>query len=148
MFSVFYTLTQTRILGPNWSLAGDICYFTQNKMKKKSLKPAGQMLRGVVYRLIESLASMGYSFIWKLTCAISVCNTLTVGVHLSSSPSISGPGSATVNTNPSVSLALPSQFTHHTGHHCLEEGMTTFWQKVICMYCGFVDHKLGVALQV
>ena len=31
------------------------------------------MLRGVVYRLIESLASMGHSSIWKLICAISVC---------------------------------------------------------------------------
>ena len=51
---------------------------------------------GVVYRLIESLASMGHSSIWKLICAISICNTLTVGVHLSSTPSISGPGSATV----------------------------------------------------
>ena len=28
-------------------------------------------------------------------CAISVCNTLTVGVNLSSTPSTSGPGSAT-----------------------------------------------------
>ena len=46
--------------------------------------------------LIESLASMGHSSIWKLICTISVCNTLTVGVHLSSTPSISGPGSATV----------------------------------------------------
>ena len=66
---------------------------------KKSLKPEGQMLRGVVYWLIESLASMGHCSIWKLNCAISVCNTLTVGVHLSSplssTPSISGPGSAT-----------------------------------------------------
>ena len=62
---------------------------------KKSLKPEGQMLRGVVYGLIESLASMGYSSIWKLICAISVCYTFTVGVHLSSTPSISGPGSAT-----------------------------------------------------
>ena len=53
------------------------------------------MLRGVVYRLIESLASMGHSSIWKLICAISVCNTLTVGVDQSSTPSISGPGSAT-----------------------------------------------------
>ena len=61
-------------------------------MEKKSLKPEGQMLRAVVYRLIESLASMGHSSIWKLVCAISVCNTLIVGVHLSS---ISGPGSAT-----------------------------------------------------
>ena len=66
-------------------------------MKKKSLKPEGQMLRGVVYRLIESLASMGYSSIWKLIYAISVCNTLTVGVHQSSTPSISGPGSATAS---------------------------------------------------
>ena len=65
-------------------------------MEKKSLKPKGQMLRGVVYRLIESLASMGHSTIWKLICAINVCNTLTVGVSLSSTPSISGPGSATV----------------------------------------------------
>ena len=58
------------------------------------------MLRGVVYtsRLIESLASMGHSSIWKLICAISVCNTLTVGVHLPSTPSVSGPGSATVMT--------------------------------------------------
>ena len=63
---------------------------------KKSLKTEGQMLRGDVYRIIESLASMGHSSIWKLSCAISVCNTLTVGVHLSSTPSISGPGSATV----------------------------------------------------
>ena len=54
------------------------------------------MLRGVVYRLIEYLASMGLSSIWKLICAISVSNILTVGVHLSSTPSISGPGSATV----------------------------------------------------
>ena len=53
------------------------------------------MLRGVVYRLIEYLASMGYSSLWKLICAISVSNILTVGVHLSSTPSISGPGSAT-----------------------------------------------------
>ena len=60
------------------------------------MKPEGQMLRGVVYRLIESLASMGHSSIWKLICAISVCNTLTVGVHISSTPSICGPGSATV----------------------------------------------------
>ena len=36
VFSVFYTLTQTRIWGPNWSLAGDICYFKQNKMDKIS----------------------------------------------------------------------------------------------------------------
>ena len=57
-------------------------------MKKNSLKPEGQMLRGVVYRLIESLASMGHSSIWKLICAISVCYTLTVGVHLSSTPGI------------------------------------------------------------
>ena len=65
-------------------------------MKSKSLKPEGQMLRGVVYRLIESLASMGHISIWKLIfCAISVFNTLTVGVHLSSTPIISGPGSAT-----------------------------------------------------
>ena len=64
-------------------------------MKKKSLKPEGKMLRGVVYRLIESLASMGHSSIWKRICAISVCYTLTVGVHLSSTPGISGPGSAT-----------------------------------------------------
>ena len=34
----------------------------------------------------------------KLICAISVCNTLTVGVDLSSTPSISGPGSATVKS--------------------------------------------------
>ena len=53
------------------------------------------MLRVVVSRLIESFASMGYSSIWKLICAISVCNTLTVGAHQSSTPSISGPGSAT-----------------------------------------------------
>ena len=53
------------------------------------------MLRGVVYRLIESLASVGYSSVGKLICASSVCNTLTVGVHQSSTPSISGPGSAT-----------------------------------------------------
>ena len=54
------------------------------------------MLRGVVYRLIEYLASMGRSSIWKLIWAISVSRKLTVGVHLSSTPSISGPGSATV----------------------------------------------------
>ena len=52
------------------------------------------MLRGVVYRLIEFLASMGHISIWKLICAISDCNTLTVGVHLSSTPSIRCPGSA------------------------------------------------------
>ena len=50
-----------------------------------------------MYRLIEYLASMGRSSIWKLICAISVSNILTVGVHLSSTPSISGPGSATDN---------------------------------------------------
>ena len=58
------------------------------------------MLRGVVYRLIESFASKGHSStcsIWKLICGICVCNTLAVGVHLSSTPSISGPGSATDN---------------------------------------------------
>ena len=53
------------------------------------------MLRGVVYRLIESLASKGHIPIWKLICAISVCYSLTVSVHLSSTPGISGPGSAT-----------------------------------------------------
>ena len=46
------------------------------------------MLRGVVYRLIESLASMGHSSKWKLICAISVCNTLAVGVYLSSTPAL------------------------------------------------------------
>ena len=53
------------------------------------------MLRGVVYRLIEYLASMEHSSIWKLICAIRVSNILAVGVHLSSTTSISGPGSAT-----------------------------------------------------
>ena len=53
------------------------------------------MLREVVYRLIESFASKRHSSIWKLICGICVCNTLAVGVHLSSTPSISGPGSAT-----------------------------------------------------
>ena len=48
------------------------------------------MLRGVVYRLIESLASMGHSSIWKLICAISVCNTLTVGVHYQAPPALVG----------------------------------------------------------
>ena len=57
------------------------------------------MLRGVVYRLIEFLVSMGHSSIWKRICASSVWNTLTVGVHLSSTPSISGPGSATASCN-------------------------------------------------
>ena len=52
------------------------------------------MLRGVVYRLIEYLAFMGHSSIWELIYAICVCNILTVGVHLSSTPSISGHGSA------------------------------------------------------
>ena len=60
------------------------------------------MLRGVVYRLIEFLASMGHSSIWKLIYAISVCNTLTVGVNLSSTPSISGPGSATGKRTPDI----------------------------------------------
>ena len=62
------------------------------------------MLRGVVYRLIESLASVGYSSVGKLICASSVCNTLTVGVHQSSTPSISGPGSATGNLGGPKSL--------------------------------------------
>ena len=74
---------------------------------KKSLKPEGQMLRGVVCRLIGSLASMGHCSIWKLICAISVCITLTVGVHLSSTPSISGPGSATVFNDKSAILLHP-----------------------------------------
>ena len=60
------------------------------------------MLRGVVYRLIEYLASMGHSSIWKLICAISVSNILTVGVHLSSTPSISGPRSATEDSSTST----------------------------------------------
>ena len=38
---------------------------------------------------------MEHSSIWKLICAIRVSNILAVGVHLSSTPSISGPGSAT-----------------------------------------------------
>ena len=69
------------------------------------------MLRGVV---IESLASMGYSSIWKPICAFSVCNTLTVGVHQSSTPSISGPGSATGNNQlivpplPGIEPGLPA----------------------------------------
>ena len=63
--------------------------------QKKSLKPDDQMLRGVVYGLIESFASMGHSSIRYLICTISVCNKLTVSVHLSSTPSISGPGSST-----------------------------------------------------
>ena len=95
MFIVFYTLTQPRTWGSNWSRAGDICFFKQNKLIKKSSKPESQILRGVVYRLIEYLASMGHSSIWNLICAICACNILTVGVHLSSTPSISGPGSAT-----------------------------------------------------
>ena len=73
MFSVFYTLTQPRTWGSNWSHTGDICFFKQNKLKKKSLKPESQMLRGVVYRLIEYLAYVGHSSIWKLICAISDC---------------------------------------------------------------------------
>ena len=67
-------------------------------MKKKSPKPESLIHRGVVYRLIEYLASMEQSSIWKLICVICVCNILTVGVHLSSTPSISGPGSATVRS--------------------------------------------------
>ena len=102
VFFVFYTLTQSCTWDPNRSLAGDICFFKQNKMKN-SLKPEGQMLRWVMYRLVEPLASMGHSSIWKLICAISVCNTLTVGVHLSSTPSISSPGSATEG---SLTLAM------------------------------------------
>ena len=75
----------------------------------------GNTIRGVVYRLIESLASMGHSSIWKLICAISVCNTLTVGVHLSSTPSISGPGSATVE---SIGCTGDIQFTSRSkGRH-------------------------------
>ena len=53
------------------------------------------MRREVVYRLIEYHASMGHSFLWKLICAICVYNIVTASVHLSSTPSISGPGSAT-----------------------------------------------------
>ena len=53
------------------------------------------MLRGVIYRLIGFLASLRHSSM-ETDCAISVCKTLTVGVHLSSTPSISGPGSADV----------------------------------------------------
>ena len=64
-------------------------------MKKKISETRRPNAQGVIYRLIEPLASMGHNSIWKLICAISVCNILTVGVHLSSTPSISGPGSAT-----------------------------------------------------
>ena len=97
MFSVFYTLTKTRTwVQIDHSLKSLGTFAILNKIKwEKSLKPEGKMLRGVVYRLIESLATMGHSFLWKLICAISICNTLTVSVHLSSTPSISGPGSAT-----------------------------------------------------
>ena len=35
-FSVFYTLTQPRTWGSDWSHAGDICFFKQNKLKKKT----------------------------------------------------------------------------------------------------------------
>ena len=75
-------------------------------MEKKTLKPEGQKLREVVYRLNESFASMGHSSLWKLICAISVCNTLPVGVHLSSTHSISGPGSATGQRDGGNSRAL------------------------------------------
>ena len=59
------------------------------------MKQEGQMLRGVVYTPIESLVFMGHSSIRKLIYTISACNIFTFGVHLSSTPSISGPGSAT-----------------------------------------------------
>ena len=49
------------------------------------------MLRGVVYRLIGYLASKGHCSIWKLFFVLLV----SVILHLSSTPSISGPGSAT-----------------------------------------------------
>ena len=90
-FCVFYTLTQLRTWDPNCSHAGDICCFKHKKISQ-TRRPNTQ---GVIYRLIEPLASIGHSSVWKLICAIGVCNTLTVGVHLSSTPSISGPGSAT-----------------------------------------------------
>ena len=38
--------------------------------------------------LNESLASMGHSSIWKLVCSISVCNILTVSVHLSNTQAL------------------------------------------------------------
>ena len=40
-------------------------------LNKISPKPESQMLKGVVYRLIEYLASMGHR---KLICTICVCN--------------------------------------------------------------------------
>ena len=67
----------------------------------------------MVYRLIEYLASMGHSSIWKLICAICVCNILTVGVHLSSTPSISGPGSATGLNNIDGKLRTYFSFKDH-----------------------------------
>ena len=69
------------------------------------------MLRGVIYRLIEDLASMEHSSIWKLICTIKVSNILAVGVHLSSTPSISGPGSATAVGSPEVSTRTLIFFT-------------------------------------
>ena len=49
-------------------------------------------------RLMESHASVGHCSICKLICAFNICNihVLTVSVHLSSTPSIRSPGSATV----------------------------------------------------
>ena len=53
------------------------------------------MPRGLVFRLID-----GTLFYMETDlCYYSVCNTLTVGVHISSTPSISGPGSATDRTS-------------------------------------------------
>ena len=84
------------------------------------------MLRGVVYRLIGSLASMGHCSIWKLICAISVCNTLTVGVHLSSTPSISGPGSATGHVQ---NIGMPVTF--NTG--CFTKD-SFLWGKTVIFF--------------
>ena len=81
------------------------------------------MIRGVIYRLIEPRASMGHSFTWKLICAISVCNTLTVGVHLSSTPSISGPGSATASSYGPLFMKI-----HHLKQCPLSNSLTEFYE--------------------
>ena len=73
---------------------------------------------------------MGHSSIWKLICAICVCNILTVGVHLSSTPSISGPGSATVNP------FKPNGITHY---YQLDQSI--FILRVIRLYFSFYQNS-------
>ena len=72
------------------------------------------MPRGLVYRLID-----GTLFYMETDlCYYSVCNTLTVGVHISSTPSISGPASATERSTKWVTASHIFVYTSGEQENC------------------------------